>query len=66
MFFFILQSMQEVFAHMNNFNLTMKEKIGNYYSGYCNNFDEVENSLLIFLRETELSFTKYGRKTYGM
>ena len=39
---------------MNNFTLTMKEKIGNYYSGYCNNFDEVENSVSIFLRETGL------------
>ena len=58
--------MQEVFAQMNNFTLTMKDKIGNYYSGYCNNFDEVENSISIFSRETGLSFTKYGRKTYGM
>ena len=58
--------MQEVFTHMNKFNVTMKEKIGNYFSGYCNNVDEVENSISIFSRETGLSFTKYGRKTYGM
>ena len=44
----------------------MKDKIGNYSLGYCNNFDEVENSVSIFLRENGLSFTKYGRKTYGM